>query len=42
MQFVTSDPEEKVDCTDDKWLDFGFRNQGQCIRFVETDKDSRQ
>lgn len=42
MQFVTSDPEEKVDCTDDKWLDFGFRNQGQCIRFVETGKDSRQ
>ena len=42
MQFVTADPEEKVDCTEDRWLDFGFRNQGQCIRFVETGKDSRQ
>jgi hypothetical protein len=42
MQFVTADPEEKVDCTEDRWLDYGFRNQGQCIRFVETEKDSRQ
>jgi len=42
MSFVTADPEEKVDCTEDRWLDFGFRNQGQCIRFVETGKDSRQ
>lgn len=42
MSFVTADPEEKVDCTEDRWLDFGFRNQGQCIRFVETGQDSRQ
>ena len=41
MSFVTADPQEKFDCTDDKWIDFGFKNQGQCIRFVETGKDSR-
>jgi len=23
------------------WEDFGFRNQGQCVSFVETSKDSR-
>ena len=41
MQFLTADPTEKVDCTEGRWADFGFRNQGQCIRFVETEKDSR-
>lgn len=41
MQFLTADPTEKVDCTEGRWVDFGFRNQGQCIRFVETGKDSR-
>jgi hypothetical protein len=42
MQFLSADPTEKVDCTEGRWIDFGFRNQGQCIRFVETEKDSRQ
>ena len=42
MSFLSADPTEKVDCTDDKWADYGFRNQGQCIRFVNTEKDSRQ
>jgi hypothetical protein len=42
MSFFTSDPTEKADCTEERWIDFGFKNQGQCIRFVETEKDSRQ
>ena len=41
MSFFTADPTEKVDCTEGRWMDFGFRNQGQCIRFIETGKDSR-
>jgi len=28
-------------CKDSGYADFGFRNQGQCIRFVNTGKDSR-
>ena len=42
MAFLSADPTEKVDCTEGKWADYGFRNQGQCIRFVNTEKDSRQ
>ena len=42
MSFLSADPEEKLDCTEGKWADFGFKNQGQCIRFVNTEKDSRQ
>jgi hypothetical protein len=37
-------PQEPVvsdDCKKGKWADFGFRNQGQCVRFVETGFDSR-
>lgn len=33
--------DSKEDCRDGAWEDLGFRNQGQCIRFVETGKDSR-
>ena len=29
------------DCRDAGWRDLRFRNQGQCIRFVNTGKDSR-
>jgi hypothetical protein len=29
------------DCMKGGWVDFAFRNQGQCIRFVETGEDSR-
>jgi hypothetical protein len=36
------DPTTKDDCKDGGWEDFGFRNQGQCVRFVETGQDSRQ
>jgi hypothetical protein len=35
------DPESKSDCKDGGWQQFGFRNQGQCIRFASTGKDSR-
>lgn len=31
----------KEDCKNGGWEAFGFRNQGLCIRFVETGKDSR-
>jgi len=32
---------DKGQCKKGGWEDFGFRNQGQCIRFVNTGKDSR-
>lgn len=35
------DPETKNDCKDDEWEFYGFWNQGQCIRYVNTGKDSR-
>lgn len=34
-------PEVKDDCKDGGWENFGFRNQGQCIRYVNTGQDSR-
>jgi len=36
-----ADPATKEECMKGGWEDFGFDNQGQCIRFVETGKDSR-
>jgi hypothetical protein len=35
------DASSKDDCRDGAWAVFGFSNQGQCVRFVETGKDSR-
>ena len=35
------DPADANACKKGGWEDFGFRNQGQCVRFVETGKDSR-
>ena len=35
------DPTSKSDCLKGGWAAFGFKNQGQCVRFVETGKDSR-
>ena len=32
----------KADCKDSGWKAWAFRNQGQCVRFVETGKDSRE
>lgn len=34
-------PTAKSDCKKGGWKDYGFKNQGQCIRFVNTGKDSR-
>lgn len=36
-----SDPTDAAQCKKGSWHDFGFKNQGQCVRFVETGKDSR-
>jgi hypothetical protein len=41
MKFNSSDPSTKDDCRDGGWERFGFKNQGQCIRFIETGQDSR-
>lgn len=38
---ITNDPATKADCMKGGWEAFGFKNQGQCIRFVNTGKDSR-
>ena len=40
-RFYVMTEASKDDCKDGGWQDQGFRNQGQCIRFVETGKDSR-
>lgn len=34
-------PQTKQQCMNGGWESYGFKNQGQCIRFVETGKDSR-
>jgi hypothetical protein len=34
-------PEVKDDCKKGGWESFGFKNQGRCIQFVNTGKDSR-
>ena len=34
-------PTTKNDCKKGGWEEYGFSNQGQCIRFVNTGKDSR-
>ncbi len=36
-----ADPATRDDCKQGGWETFGFANQGQCIRFVNTGKDSR-
>lgn len=38
---VLPDAQTKDDCKKGGWEEFGFRNQGQCIRFVNTGMDSR-
>jgi len=35
------DPQEIADCQDGGWTDYGFSNQGQCIRYINTGQDSR-
>lgn len=34
-------PETKTDCKKGGYADYGFKNQGKCIQFVNTGKDSR-
>lgn len=41
FSLVALDPTTKDECKNGGWEQFGFRNQGQCVRFVETGKDSR-
>lgn len=38
---VLPDAETKADCKKGGWKDFDFRNQGRCIKFVVTGKDTR-
>lgn len=40
-RFYVLSLENKDQCRDGAWRDLGFRNLGQCVRFVETGKDSR-
>jgi hypothetical protein len=39
---VVANPTDKDECKVGGWMLFGFDNQGQCVRFVETGKDSRK
>ena len=41
LQEGEGDPMTIDDCKKGGWEAYGFRNQGQCVRFVETGKDSR-
>lgn len=41
MKFVSGDPQGNDDCKDGGWEQYGFSDQGWCVRFVETGKDSR-
>jgi hypothetical protein len=34
-------PQSKDDCKNGGWEKYGFKNQGQCVRYVETGMDSR-
>lgn len=39
---VINAPETKNDCKKGGWEEYGFKNQGQCVRYVNTGKDSRE
>ncbi len=41
LSFSKPGQRNKDECKKGGWANFGFRNQGQCARFVETGKDSR-
>lgn len=41
MALAPQNPETREDCMNGGWEDFGFRNQGLCIQFVNTGRDSR-
>lgn len=38
---TVANPTTKEECKNGGWMQFGFKNQGQCARFVETGKDGR-
>jgi hypothetical protein len=38
---VVANPETSLECKKGGWENYGFKNQGQCVRYVETEKDSR-
>jgi hypothetical protein len=38
---VLPDATTRADCVSGGWEEFGFKNQGQCVRFINTGKDSR-
>jgi hypothetical protein len=38
---VIPDAQTKTDCKKGGYADYDFKNQGQCVRFVKTGKDSR-
>ena len=38
---VVTDPQTKEDCKNGGWEMYGFANQGLCIQFVNTGRDSR-
>jgi hypothetical protein len=40
-RFYVLSLENKDQCRDGAWEELGFKNLGQCVRFVETGKDSR-
>lgn len=40
-RFYVLSLENKDQCRDGDWEALGFKNQGQCVRYVETGKDSR-
>jgi hypothetical protein len=39
--YVAREEAAKADCRDGQWETYGFRNQGQCIRYLETGIDDR-
>ena len=41
VAFGDVNPRSKDDCMNGGWERFRFKNQGQCVRYVETGKDSR-
>jgi hypothetical protein len=38
---VLPSPQAKDDCMNGGWEQYGFKNQGLCVRYIETGKDSR-
>lgn len=38
---VYTGPQTKDDCKKGGWEQYGFKNQGQCVRYIETGTDSR-